>query len=695
MTSQTDTLQTPVRYLKGVGPKRSEILSRLGLNTVEDMFWYFPRRYEDRSQFKPISKLSIGQNETVKGMVLTLGLRRGKSGINIFELAVGDKSGVIYAIWFNQPFLKRNFKIGDEIILYGKVEFYNKLQINSPEYEIISLKDKNYVIHMGRLVPVYPLTQQVSQRYLRSLIYQAINQYVSNLKDMLPNEIKIRHKLIDLSLAIRQVHFPKDINSCLRSRFKLIFDEFFLLLLGLGIRKLQEKEEENGISYKLNGQLIQKFKELLPFDLTNAQGKVITQIQNDIAKPKAMNRLLQGDVGSGKTIVAVHALVLTVDNGYQGAIMAPTELLAEQHYLTLTKFLNPLGIKIVLLISSLDKKKQEAIYKEIKSGTAQIIIGTHALIQEKVNFRNLGLVVIDEQHKFGVIQRATLGKKGLNPHILVMTATPIPRSLALTIYGDLDISTIDELPPGRRPVKTILAEENKRTDIYEFIKRQVELGRQAYIVYPLIEESYRADLKAATSMYERLKKEDFSQFKIGLVHGRLKKESRDKIMNAFKEGKIDILISTIVIEVGIDIPNATVMLVENAERFGLSQLHQLRGRIGREKYESYAILLPQGQSEEAKMRLSAMVETQDGFKIAEQDLLIRGPGEFFGTRQHGLPELRVGNILSDLKILELVKEEVNNLLAKDPHLNDPKHFLIKENLKRRFRIEELELAKVT
>jgi ATP-dependent DNA helicase RecG len=467
------------------------------------------------------------------------------------------------------------------------------------------------------------------------------------------------------------------------------------LLLGLCIKKLQDKEEESGISYKLNGRLIQKFKQSLPFELTNAQKKVIRQIENDLTKPKAMNRLLQGDVGSGKTVVATYALVLTVDNGYQGAIMAPTELLAEQHYLTLSKFLNPLGIKIVLLISGFDKKKQNVIYNEMELGAAQIIIGTHALIQEKANFRNLGLVVIDEQHKFGVMQRATLGEKGLNPHILVMTATPIPRSLALTIYGNLDISTIDELPPGRRAVKTILAEENKRADIYKFIKRQIEQGRQAYIVYPLIEESYKTDLRAATSMYERLKKEDFAQFKIGLVHGRLKKEIRDKVMNEFKEGKIDILVSTMVIEVGIDIPNATVMLIENAERFGLSQLHQLRGRIGRGSYESYAILLPQEQSEEAKRRLLAMVETQDGFKIAEQDLLIRGPGEFFGTRQHGLPELRVGHIVSDLKILELAKEEVNNLLAKDPQLTDPKYFLIKENLKKRFRIEELKLAKVS
>lgn len=695
MVNKTDILKTPVRYLKGVGPKRSETLHRLGLNSIEDMLWYFPRRYEDRSQFKPISKLTIGQNETVKGAVLTLGLRRAKSGTNIFELAVGDKSGVIYAVWFNQPFLKRNFKVGDEIILYGKIEFYNKLQINSPEYEIISSKDKNYAIHMGRLVPIYSLTQQISQRYLRSLVYQAVTQYATNLKDMLPNEIKVRHKLIDLSLAVKNVHFPRDINSCLNSRFKLIFDEFFLLLLGLSIKKIQDKEEERGISFKLNGPLVEKFKKSLPFELTNAQKKVIAQIENDMAAPKVMNRLLQGDVGSGKTVVAAFALTLAVDSGYQGAIMAPTELLAEQHYLTLNKLLEPLGIKIVLLVSGLDKKKQELAYKEIESGAGQIVIGTQAIIQEKVNFKNLGLVVIDEQHKFGVIQRSTLREKGLSPDILVMTATPIPRTLALTVYGDLDISTIDELPPGRRAIKTILAEENKRSDIYEFIKKEVCRKRQAYIVYPLIEDSYKSDLKAAASMYESLAKGDFSKFKVGLVHGRLKKEPRDKIMGAFKEGKIDILVSTIVIEVGIDIPNATVMLIENAERFGLSQLHQLRGRIGRGSQESYCILLSQGQSEEAKARLLAMANTQDGFKIAEYDLALRGPGEFFGTRQHGLPELRVGNIISDLKILELAKEEVNNLLKKDRGLNEPRHFLIKETLRRRFKIEELELAKVS
>ncbi len=695
MMAKTAILQTPVRYLKGVGPKRAETLDRLGLKTVEDMLWYFPRRYEDRSQFKPISKLIIGQNETVKGTVLTFGLRRAKSGVTIFELAVGDNTGVIYALWFNQPFLKRNFKVGDEIILYGKVEFYQKMQVNSPEYEIISQKDKNYSIHMGRLVPIYPLTQRLSQRYLRGLIYQAVSQYSPYLKDMLPNEIKIRHKLVDLSLAIKDVHFPRDVNSCLRSRFKLIFDEFFILLLGLGIRKLQGGEEKKGILHKLNGPLTEEFKKSLPFDLTNAQKKVISQIENDMAKTKAMNRLLQGDVGSGKTIVAAYGLVLSVDNGCQGVIMAPTELLAEQHYRTLTNLLNPLGIKIVLLVSGLDKNKKEAIYKEIETGLARIIIGTHALIQEKVNFKNLGLVIIDEQHKFGVRQRAILREKGLNPDILVMTATPIPRTLALTVYGNLDISTIDELPPGRKPIKTILTSEDKRKEMYEFIKKEVKLGRQAYIIYPLIEENYKNDLKAAVSMYEHLKKEDFAQFKLGLVHGRLKKEGRDKIMNAFKEDKVDILVSTVVVEVGIDVPNATVMLIENAEQFGLSQLHQLRGRIGRGAHEGSCILLPQAQSEEAKARLAAMVETQDGFKIAQQDLLLRGPGEFFGTRQHGLPELRVGNIISDLKILELAKEEAAKLIQEDPQLNGPKHALIRENLKNKFKMEELELAKIS
>ena len=574
------SLSAPIRYLKGIGPKKARALNKLGIWAIEDLLYFFPRRYEDRSQFKPISKLAIGQNETVKGAVLTLGLRRAKSGVNIFELAVGDKSGVIYAVWFNQPFLKRNFKIGDEIILYGKVELYNKLQINSPEYEIISLKDKNYAIHMGRLVPIYSLTEKISQRYLRSLIYQAITRYATHLKDMLPIEIKIRHKLIDLSLAIKDVHFPRDINSCLRCRHKLIFDEFFILLLGLGIRKQQEKEVAKGISYKLGGELIRRFKQSLPFELTKAQGKVIAEIENDMTQATAMNRLLQGDVGSGKTIVAAYALTLAADCGYQAAIMAPSELLAEQHYLTLNKLLIPLGIKIVLLISGLDKIKKEAVYKEIESGAAQIIIGTHALIQEKVNFKNLGLVVIDEQHKFGVMQRFSLRGKGLNPDILVMTATPIPRTLALSVYGDLDISTIDELPPGRRPIKTILVPENGRDNTYEFIKKQLAQGRQVYIVYPLIEESDKSDLKAASSMCEYLRREIFSQFEIGLVHGRLKKESRDRIMDAFKEGKIDILASTIIIEVGLDIPNATIMLIENAERFGLSQLHQLRGRIG-------------------------------------------------------------------------------------------------------------------
>lgn len=678
-----DTLNSSAQYVKGVGPKRIKILNKLGISTIHDLLYYLPRRYEDRSHFKPISQVKVNEFETIRGKVLTLGIRRTRKKISIFELAVGDKSGIIYGTWFNQPFMKDKFKIGDEVILSGKVEWYAHLQMNSPEYEVLSSGDED-TIHTGRVVPIYPLTQDLSQRSMRQIMKNCLDTYLSNVKDMLPDSILRRHKLVNLKEALFSIHFPQDMRHLEPARRRLVFDEFFLLQLGIGLHRLKIKTAHPGISHRIDGKLLSEFEKSLPFKLTPAQKRVIEQIKKDMAGNKPMNRLLQGDVGSGKTIVSIFSLLTTIQNGFQAAVMVPTEILAEQHYLTLSQLLVPLGLNVVLLISGLSKKMKEKTLTEISSGQADVIVGTHALIQEGVEFKKLGLVVIDEQHKFGVLQRANIRNKGINPDVLVMTATPIPRTLALTVYGDLDVSVIDQMPPGRGVVKTYWVGENKRPDVYRFIEKQVSRGRQAFIVYPLIEESEKLQVKAAVKMLEEFQNKIFPHLKVGLLHGRMSAQEKEKTMKAFRDGDYDILVSTTVIEVGIDIPNATVMLIENAERFGLSQLHQLRGRIGRGEHESYCILMSDAVTEESKKRLTAMTKTSDGFKIAEYDLSLRGPGEFFGTRQHGLPELKIGNLATDLKLLETARQEAFALIKQDPKLIKPEHQLIKENLKNKF-----------
>ena len=694
MQEKNINLQTPVRYFKGVGPKKSEYLSKIGIERAGDLLYYLPRRYEDRSKFVPIKDLKIGEFHTIKGEVVTLGSRLTKTGMSVFQIAIKDDTGFIHAVWFNQPYLKEYFKKNQKVVLYGKVELFDRLQIVQPEYEVVENEEADS-IHIGRIVPVYSLTSFITQKYLRSLAFLVISKLSRMVVERLPTYMLAREKLVDLRFAMNNIHFPSSFENLEKAYRRIVFEEFFTLQLALAIRSRDVKTKETGVSLSVGGELVDSFKKALPFEFTAGQKKAIAEVERDMTSGRPMNRLLEGDVGSGKTAVAAHALVLAVENGFQGALMAPTEVLARQHFIVLSELLMPLGVNIVLLISGIAEAAKDRIYADIKEGKADVVVGTHAVIQKSVEFKKLGLAVIDEQHKFGVTQRAVLRQKGYSPHVLVMTATPIPRTLAMTVYGDLDLSVIKELPKGRKPIATYWVEEERRHKVYDFIKEEIDKGRQAYIVCPLIEEAQGSRVRGqgATEMYERLKNETFSGFEIGLLHGRMSAKEKDKVMADFKKGRIKILVSTVVIEVGIDVPNASVMLIENAERFGLAQLHQLRGRIGRGEHESYCVLLANPKTDEAEKRLKAIEDTLDGFQIAEVDLDIRGPGEFFGTRQHGLPEIRFGNLLKDFDIMERARKEAFDLIAKDPDLREEHHRLLKENLMARFK-EKFGLVRV-
>ena len=565
-----------------------------------------------------------------------------------------------------------------------------------PEYEILE-GDETDSINIGRIVPVYTLTAQLTQRYMRGLIFKALEEHTRLLIEKLPTYMMAREKLVDIKFAIRNIHFPANFAMLEKAYKRIVFEEFLALQLALALRKKGAAAEEAALGHSIiSGALSAAFKERLPFEFTEGQKKAIAEIESDMSRARPMNRLLEGDVGSGKTVVAAHALVLAAQNGFQGVLMAPTEVLARQHFIVLSELLMPLGINIVLLIGGLDAKTRQRVYSEIKEGSINIVVGTHAIIQEGLEFKKLGLAVIDEQHKFGVEQRAVLRGKGYNPHVLVMTATPIPRTLALTVYGDLDISVIKELPKGRKPIVTYWVEEDKREEVYEFVKEELDKGRQAYVVCPLIEKCQgvkASKCQGAVEIYEKLKKETFKDYEVGLLHGRMDTKEKDKIMKEFKKGKIQILVATIVIEVGIDIPNATVMLIENAERFGLSQLHQLRGRIGRGEHESYCVLLSNPRTDAAIERLKAIEGTLDGFQIAEVDMDLRGPGELFGTRQHGLPEIRFGNLAKDFDIMEAARTEAFALVDRDPNLKEEHHKGLKRALSERFK-GKMELIKV-
>jgi ATP-dependent DNA helicase RecG len=679
---------TPLRYLKGIGPKRAASFNKLNLNTIEDLLYYLPRRWEDRRSLLPISALGEGYEQTIKAAILAVEEResRKRRGFKILEVEVGDGRGKIFCVWFNQPYLKTYFKLGQILILYGKVERYTgRLQMNSPEFELMS-EESGQGLNIGRIVPVYPLPQAMTQRHLRKIIKCALDEYLPHLNDFLPYDIRSRNNLFNLAKGLHNIHFPETEEFKRQAFRRLCFDEFFLFQLPLILRKLAKKEKP-GISHKTEGELVKSFISGLPFRLTKSQEKVLGEIESDMACGRAMQRLLQGDVGCGKTVVATIAALAAIQGGYQAVIMVPTEILARQHYDKISSWFMVHGselkkIKIGLLVSS--TKNKEGVCRSIREGKIDLVIGTHALLEEVVQFKSLGLVIIDEQHKFGVGQRALLPKKGINPDVLIMTATPIPRTLAITLYGDLDISVINELPVGRLPIKTMHFNQEEKRFAYEIARQHLKSGSQVYIVYPVIEESYALDIAGAKKMYEELKRQEFADFRLGLIHGRMKQKDQDRIMFEFKNKKLDMLISTTVLEVGIDIQDATCMIIEQAERFGLAQLHQLRGRVGRGSKESVCVLVTDAKQEEAKARLEAMLAYQDGFHIAEEDLRIRGPGEFFGRRQHGLSELKIANPLIQMQLLKRAREEALKLVSSDPRLNDRQNSYLREKLLQRF-----------
>lgn len=707
MQEKNRPLKTPVRYFRGVGPKRSELLSGMGIKTALDLLYYLPVRYEDRSVFTKIKDLKTGEYQTVQGKVVTTGSRVAKSGGRVFSLAIADDTGVIQATWFNQPYLADYLKTGSLLVLYGKVERYDRVQIVQPEYELVKNEGIDS-LNMGRIVPVYMLTKDITQKYLRTLTNEAVLEYSKSLYETLPSYIIARDKLVDIKFALSNIHFPASFGNLEKAYKRIVFDEFFMLQLALALKKKSVAlVPGGGLNHRLSGELTGELIKSLPFVLTAGQKKAMADIGRDMASGRVMNRLLEGDVGSGKTIVAAYALALTAENSFQGAVMAPTEVLARQHFIVLSELLLPLGISVALLVGGMDRKAKAEILLKIGSGKIDVVVGTHAIIEENVKFKSLGLAVIDEQHKFGVTQKKLLKEKGENPHILVMTATPIPRTLALTVYGDLDMSVIRELPSGRKPISTYWIEEERRADAYNFVKEELVKGRQAYVICPLVDASIKnsnspglsatiagaGEIKNAEDVYNKLKSEIFPQFRVGLLHGRMDSKEKDGVMARFKKGAIDILVSTVVIEVGVDVANATVMFVENAERFGLAQLHQLRGRIGRGIHESYCILLADPKTEEAVKRLKSIEGTLDGFQIAETDLQIRGPGEFFGTRQHGLPEIRFGNILKDFAIMEAARREAFDLISRDPELKENRHSALKNSLFSRFK-DNINLIKV-
>lgn len=660
---------TDVMYMKGVGPKIAYKLNKLGIYTAQDLIMYFPKKHIDYSSRTLIRNLKEGENTTVFGYIRSVSAFNTKNNLSVVKVTVTDESGRIELSFFQSKSnrfmlerIKSQFPVNAGIMLSGKVKrnnFDGKLTFDKPNYSIMTgefLEDKNSNLNLARIVPIYTVCEDLSIKVLRRAIFNAINTYKNEIENVLPDYIREKYGILDKKIAVEQIHFPESIELLEQARFSLIFEELFLIQLKLVRLREANSHNHSALALKIKEKgLVRKFIDTLPFELTGGQKKAVNEILNDLNSDIPMARLLQGDVGSGKTVVATIMLLAGAENGYQGALMAPTEILAQQHYNNLQQWLTPLGVSVGLFLGSQGKKVREKFRTDLRNGQMNIAVGTHALIQEDVDFNNLGAIVVDEQHRFGVKQRNILKKKSQNPQMLTMTATPIPRTLALTVHGDLDLTIIDELPKGRKPIKTSLVTSHR--GVYDLIKKEIESGRQAYVVYPLIEESETLSAKAATIEAERLQNEVFPQFKIGLLHGKLKNDEKEQVMANFKNKKYDILVSTTVVEVGVDVPNATVMLIENAERFGLSQLHQLRGRVGRNDLQSYCILHTSTKSQETKERLNIMTQTNDGFVIAEKDLQLRGPGEFLGTRQSGLPDLIISDIVRDAKILEMARNE--------------------------------------
>ena len=674
-------LNKDIQYIKGVGPNRAKLLNKLGIFSLEDLITYFPREYEDRSKPKNIIDLIDGTEALIEAIpIAKMSEVFIRKNLTLYKLIVRDGTGTCQITWYNQPYLKTIFKPNQKYKFYGKVNNkYGKVDMQSPVFDIAG-SSKN----TGKIVPIYPSTYSLTQTIIRKIMESALNEVEGKLKETLPDYILKEYSLCDLNTAIKQIHFPDEFVNFNLARKRLVFEELLTMQLALLSLKNKYTKDEVGIAFDKNAKMSDVINKL-PFNLTKAQLRVLEEIDNDMESTKPMNRLLQGDVGSGKTAVAFIAAYKCVKSGYQATIMAPTAILATQHLETFNELLKDTGIKCELLVSGITKKKKEELLKRLADGDIDILIGTHAILEENVVFKNLGLVVTDEQHRFGVRQRATIAEKGHNPDVLVMTATPIPRTLALILYGDLDISVIDELPPNRKKIDTFAITKGLEDRLNNFVKEQIKQGRQAYVVCPLVEENEEINAKSVLEIAEHYKTQVFSEFRVEYLHGKMKQKEKDAIMTDFKNGKIDILVSTTVIEVGVNVPNSNIMIIENAERFGLAALHQLRGRVGRGEYKSYCILKYQGKSDVIKERMKVMTSTNDGFVISEKDLELRGSGEFFGTKQHGLPEFKIANLFEDIQTLKLVQAVALKIINDDPKLEKSKNKELKETVDKKFK----------
>ena len=677
-------LTEDVKYIKGVGPNRVTLLNKIGIFNIQDLITYYPRGYEDRSKPKNICECANGEVALIEAVAMSRLIdSRISKGRTMQKLAVMDETGQAVITWFNQPYLKSKFQTGKRYRFYGKIEFqYGKISMNAPVFDEIENSNNT-----GKIIPIYPLTYSLTQNTLRKIIengLQKVNEQ-GGLPETLPDYILNEYKLENINKANYDIHFPHDFEDFKKARRRLVFEELLSTQLALLQLKNNNLTDKKGITFNKEVKMSDVIN-TLPFKLTKAQLRVLQEIDENMESEKSMNRLLQGDVGSGKTVVAMITAYKAVKSGYQAAILAPTAILATQHMVNFEKMLNQFNIKCELLISGISKKKKEDILERLKNGEIDILIGTHAMLEENVEFKNLGLVVTDEQHRFGVKQRTKIAQKGQNPDVLVMSATPIPRTLALILYGDLDISIIDELPPNRKTIETFAVTNRMEERVNNFIKKQIDEGRQAYIVCPLVEESEEEDndLKAVTTLYEKCKEETFPNYKVEYIHGKMRPKEKDNIMERFKNKEIDILISTTVIEVGVDVPNANIMVIEDAERFGLAQLHQLRGRVGRGEYKSYCVLKFKGKGQNTKERMKIMCETNDGFLISQKDLELRGSGDFFGTMQHGIPDFKIANLFTDMDILKLAQEAAVKIVTDDPKLEKEENKLLKMTVKNKF-----------
>jgi ATP-dependent DNA helicase RecG len=676
------SLTTPVQYLKGVGPERAELLQRLELHTVADVLFYFPRDYQDFTDEREIGRLEEGNLQTIRGVVDDIELRTSQSGKAVLGVLIRSGTDYLRALWFNQPFMREKFDYGQRVAVSGKPKYEGLIwQMHHPRVDTLAEDDDEPA---GKILPVYPLTEGLQQWHMRKIVRGALENYAESLDEVFPAEYLEVHKLWPIRQALPQIHFPDDRESLDRARRRFVYQELFVLQLALAVKRRRQHDERRAPALEATARIDARIRRLFPFELTEGQRQAIAEISRDVAGPLPMNRLLQGEVGSGKTVVAVYAMLLAVAHGYQAVLMAPTEVLARQHVLTLDKLLAASKVRRAQLTGGLPSAQRDMLLRQIAAGEVDIIVGTQAVIQEDVSFAKMGLVVIDEQHKFGVRQRALLKYAGLDPHYLVMTATPIPRTIALTLFGDLDVSTLRDCPPGRQKVHTYLANEEKRDKWWEFFKKKLREGRQGYVITPLVEQSEEISAVSLDQTFEALTNGPLADFRLGLIHGRMTPAEKDAVMDDFRRGEIQVLVSTSVVEVGVDVPNATLMTIESGERFGLAQLHQLRGRISRGKFSGFCCVFGNPQTPESIERLKAFVSSTDGFELAETDFRLRGPGELFGTRQHGLPPLKIADLLRDTDLLTEARRDAQNLVSADPGLAEEKHAKLRAMMLRRY-----------